>query len=60
MAAAAAGLETQSQELVQAVAVFKLGGAADGRIGAAAPTHAHGQIRHAQERGPFDDFVELA
>ncbi len=31
MAAAAAGLETQSQELVQAVAVFKLG-AADGRI----------------------------
>jgi len=32
MAAAAAGLETQSQELVQAVAVFKLGGAADGRI----------------------------
>jgi len=32
MAAAAAGLESQSQELVQVVAVFKLGGAADGRI----------------------------
>jgi methyl-accepting chemotaxis protein/methyl-accepting chemotaxis protein-1 (serine sensor receptor) len=32
MAAAAAALESQSKELVQAVAVFKLGGAADGRV----------------------------
>ncbi|MEI7763918.1 MAG: methyl-accepting chemotaxis protein, partial [Comamonadaceae bacterium] len=32
MAAAAAGLESQSKELVQAVAVFKLGGAAGGNI----------------------------
>ncbi len=32
MAAAAAGLESQLKKLVQAVAVFKLGGAADGTI----------------------------
>jgi methyl-accepting chemotaxis protein len=32
MAAAAASLQSQSQELVHVVAVFKLGGAAGGRV----------------------------